>query len=260
MQDRVIARKGAKAAGFRAFFSLLLPLFVLLSPGGARAEEGRGYFEINSGYKTGDFGTPTRTSLFSIGAAVGHVTPTWDASVSLPLLFLSGSGDDQGGMMNMNAGAGDVVLRAGRVLVREGDAGFSIDAALAIKLPTADEKDGLGTGETDYGAFLNAHKRFDAFKLSLLSGYIKVGDPGSIDYNDLVLYGLGISRIFGNTELFASFEGRRATVPGSDDPREVTAGFFHVLSGDYALKGGAFRGLNKGGPDFGLNLGLVRWF
>jgi hypothetical protein len=131
---------------------------------------------------------------------------------------------------------------------------------LAIKIPTADETKGLGTGETDYGAFLGLHQRFDKIKLSLLTGYIKVGQPPSVTYNDIYLYGIGISRQFGRTELNASFEGRRAVVPGAKNPQEVNGGFFHVLNADYAIKGGVFAGLNKGGPDFGLNLGVVRWF
>jgi hypothetical protein len=49
-------------------------------------------------------------------------------------------------------------------------------------------------------------------------------------------------------------------VPSAQNPQEVNAGFFHVLDTDYAIKGGAFGGLNNGGPDFGLNLGIVRWF
>jgi hypothetical protein len=76
----------------------------------------------------------------------------------------------------------------------------------------------------------------------------------------MYLYGIGIARIFSRTELYTSFEGRRATVLGAKDPQEVYVGFFHVLNADYAIKGSAFKGLNNGGPDFGFNAGLVRWF
>jgi hypothetical protein len=49
-------------------------------------------------------------------------------------------------------------------------------------------------------------------------------------------------------------------VPGAKNLQEINVGFFHVLNADYAIKGGAFSGLNNGGPDFRLNFGVVRWF
>lgn len=241
-----------------AYCFMLIALFVMFLPSRSPAQEGKAYLEVAGGYKTGDFGTPTRTNLFFVTPTLGYVSPTYDVSVAIPYLFLETSGS-QAGMMNTESGVGDVILRGGRVLVPENKSGFSLDGSLALKLPTADEAKGLGTGETDYGAFLGIHQRLDSFKLSLLAGYIKVGDPPSIDYNDIYLYGIGLSRIFGSTELYTSFEGRRTVVPGAQNPQEVNAGFFHVLNADYAIKGGVFGGLNNGGPDFGLNLGIVRW-
>jgi hypothetical protein len=252
-----VGRNHAPAVFYLVIFALML---ILLSPQAAEAENGRGYLEVSGGYKTGDFGTPIRTNLFSITPTLGYVSTDYDVSATIPYLFLENSGATQAGLMHAESGVGDVILRGGRVLIPESKSGFSLDGSLALKLPTADEAKGLGTGETDYGAFLGGHQRFDAFKLSLLAGYIKVGDPPSIDYNDIYLYGIGLSRIFGSTELYTSFEGRRTTVPGAQDPQEVNAGFFHVLNIDYAIKGGVFGGLNNGGPDFGLNFGIVRWF
>jgi hypothetical protein len=235
-------------------FALML---ILVSPGVSGAENGRGYLDVSGGYKTGDFGTPTKSELYYVSPTLGYVAPQYDVSVAVPYLYLA---NKTGGASAAESGIGDVILRGGRLLVPEGDSGFSLDGALAVKLPTADKNKGLGTGETDYGAFLSVHQRFDKTKLSLLSGYIKVGDPPSVNYNDIYLYGVGIAQIINNTELYASFEGRRAMVPGTQNPQEITVGFFHVLSADYAIKGNTFAGLNKGGPDVGLSIGVVRWF
>jgi hypothetical protein len=242
-----------KAAVLFIFSWLLIAVPALAAP----AQEGRGYLELGGGYKTGDFGTPVRSNLYYFSPILGYISPRYEVSITVPYLFLSNS---SGGSTSSESGIGDIILRGGRVLVPEGKSGFSLDGALAVKLPTADEAKGLGTGETDYGAFLSAHQRVDKFKLSLLTGYIKVGDPPLINFNDIYLYGIGISRIFGNTELLASFEGRRAIIPGAQNPQEINVGFFHVLNVDWAVKGGTFAGLNKGGPDFGLNFGVVRWF
>lgn len=243
---------------FRALALFTLFALFMIAPITSLAEEGREYLAVDGGYKTGDFGTPIRTNLYYITPELGYVSPTYDVSVSLPYLFLESSGSGQTGIMN--SGIGNVIVRGGRVLVPDGDGGFSLDGSLAIKLPTADKGKGFGTGEADYGAFVGAHQRFDEIKFSLLTGYIKVGEPPSVTYNDIYLYGIGVSKIFGGTDVYISFEGRRAMVPGAKNPEEINAGFFHILDADYTIKGSAFVGLNKGGPDNGLDFGLVRWF
>lgn len=221
------------------------------------SQEGRGYLDLGGGYKTGNFGTTVTSDLYYFSPILGYVAPRYDVSIIVPSLSITNRG---GGTSSTETGVGDVVLRGGRVLVPEGPGGFSLNGTLALKFPTADETRGLGTGEFDFGAFLGMYKRIEDFKLSLTGGYIKVGDPSLINYNDIYLYGVGISRIFGRTEGAVSFEGRRAMVPGAEDPLEVTIGFFHVLNVDYAIRGSAFKGANNGGPDLGVDLGIVRWF
>ena len=226
---------------------------VFLFSGVAPAQDGRGYLEFGGGYKTGDFGTAIRTSLYYASSTLGYISERHQASVTVPYLFLS---DDAG---TRESGVGDVILRGGRVIVPQGGSGFSLDGSLALKIPTADESRGLGTGKTDYGAFLIAHQRAGSVKFSLLGGYIKVGDPPGTDYNDILLYSLGVSKLFGTRGVYAAIEGRRASIPGAMNPREVSVGYFEAFSARWALKGHAFAGLNDGGPDFGLGFGLVRW-
>ncbi len=249
-------RRRVRCLAFHALL-IMLCLRAIAVPSVASADTGRGYLDLSGGYKTGDFGTTTTSSLYYLSTIIGYVAPRYDVSVAVPYLSLS---NKSGGSTTSESGVGDVILRGGRVLLPEDHNGFSLDGALAVKLPTADKNKGLGTGETDYGAFLSAHLRFDKTRLSFLSGYIQVGDPPAVNYNDLYLYGVGIARIFGSTELYASYEGRRAMVPGAKNPQEINVGFFHVLNADYAIKGNTFAGLNKGGPDFGLSIGMVRWF
>jgi hypothetical protein len=112
----------------------------------------------------------------------------------------------------------------------------------------------------DLGAYLSAHQRVADVKLSLYGGYIIVGSPPNVTYNDIYSYGVGISKVFGFTELYGAFEGRSAAVSGAQSPKEIHAGIFHVLNKDYAIKGHTFVGLNNGGPDFGFDAGIVRWF
>ena len=258
MRDRVnsLTSLNVIAWAIRAVRAVLVFAVLLLPSGVLLALDGRGYLDVSGGYKTGDFDTLVRSNLYYVSASLGYVSPLYEISVTAPYLFLSNSG----GNTSSENGIGDVILRGGGVLLPETGSGLSLDGSLAVKLPTADKDKGLGTGETDYGAFLGLHQRFDKTKLSLLGGYIKVGEPSSVTYNDIYLYGIGISQIINNIELYTSFEGRRAMIPGAKNPQEINVGFFHILNVDYSIKGNTFIGLNKGGPDFGLSIGIVRWF
>jgi len=248
-------RRCIRYPAFHALFFILLS--AIAAPLAVSADTGRGYLDLGGGYKTGDFGTTTTSGLYYLSPTVGYVAPGYDVSITVPYLFLT---NKTGSQSRTESGAGDIILRGGAVFIPEGPTGFSLNGTLALKLPTADETRGLGTGETDYGAFLGLHQWIGNVKLSLTGGYIKIGDPAAINYNDIYLYGVGISRVFGGTNIAASLDNRRAMVPGAQNPQEVSVGFFHVLNVDYAIRGSAFKGLNNGGPDFGADFGIVRWF
>jgi hypothetical protein len=133
-------------------------------PGILRAEEGRSYLDVSGGYKTGSFGTPYGSNMGYISAGLGYITPSYDVSITIPYLFLSSEG--QSGT-NSASGIGDIIIRGGRVLVAEKKNGFSLDGSVAVKLPTADDTKGLGTGQMDLSAYLSAHQRVADAKLSL---------------------------------------------------------------------------------------------
>lgn len=243
--------------GMGMLHTLLVLFLIGMFPVTVRAAEGRSYLDISGGYKTGDFGTATKSDLYYFSPALGFVTPRYDVSVTIPYLFLA---NKTAGQTATEEGIGDIILRGGLVLLPETENGFSLSGSLAVKAPTADENKGLGTGETDYGGFLGLRKRIGQHRFAFSAGYIKAGDPVGIDFNDVYVYDAGYSRIFTRTELSAWYEGRRSIIPGARNPQEINLGFFHILNHDYSIKGSSFAGLNKGGPDFGLNLGIVRWF
>ena len=206
---------------------------------------------------SGDFGTPTSSRLFSLSPTLGYVALRYDLSVTAPYLSLT---NKTSGVSSTERGLGDIIVRAGAVLFPENAGGFSVNGSVAAKLPTADENKGLGTGETDYAAFATISQRLQAFKLLMTAGYLKTGDPSGLNYHDGFSYGFGLSRRFKKTTVYGSYDKRRAVIAGLENPQEVGAGFFHILSADYAVKGHFFVGLNNGGPDGGGSLGIVRWF
>lgn len=238
----------------------LICLFVgciLLLASTTLAAGGRSYLDFSAGFMSGDFGTPTSSRLYALTPTLGYVALRHDFSVTAPYLSLT---NKTSGVSSTERGLGDIIVRAGAVLFPENAGGFSVNGSVTAKLPTADENKGLGTGETDYAAFATISQRLQAFKLSVTAGYLKSGDPPGLDYHDSFSYGFGLSRRFARTTVYGSYDHRQAVISGFKDPQEVGAGFFHILSIDYALKGHLFVGLNNGGPAGGGSLGIVRWF
>lgn len=239
---------------FAAAVRLALVL-AAFSPG-APATDGQAYLALDAGIQAGDFGTPVRSTLYGVASTLGYLAKDYDLSVTVPYLSLRQSA---AGQSVTESGLGDLVVRAGYVLVAEREGGMSLTGTAAVKLPTADEAGGLGTGKADIGATLMLGQRLGPVRLSVMGGYIKVGDPAGQDYNDVPLYGVGVSGAAGATGLYASLDGRGALVAGADNPLEARVGFFHLFGPRTAIRGSAFAGLNDGGPAYGASLGLVQW-
>jgi hypothetical protein len=243
----------------RAVHAFVVLIMLLALPADLWAQGGRVYLAIDGGYKTGSLstGTPFGSDLSYLSTEAGYVAPLYNMSISMPYLFSSSRSQ---GDTTDTSGIGDVVLQGSRVLVPETPPGFSLEGALAVKAPSADNTKGLGTGKADYGGFLSAHQRLADVTLTLFGGGIKTGSPSDVTYNDVYLYGLSVSKVIGHTELSASFQGSRALVPGAQNPQEIHTGLFRALNKDYAIRANAFVGLNNGGPDFGVGVGIIRWF
>lgn len=235
---------------------LVLSGWILL-PSLAWSAGSRSYLELGGRYLTGDFGTPTTSRLVALEATLGHVAPRYDGSITIPYLNLT---NETGGVSDTENGLGDIIVRGGSVLLPENAAGLSVYASAAVKLPTAEESKGLGTGEADFGVYAAVDQRLQAYKLTVNTGYLLTGDPEGREYNDGFSFGCGLSRSFARTTVYTTYEQYPAVVDGFDRPQELSLGFFHIFSLDYAVRGRVVFGLNDGGPALGAGFGVVRWF
>jgi hypothetical protein len=217
------------------------------------AEDANRYVDFSAGYSQGDFDTGETSSLTRLQVGYGQVWEDYDFSVLVPYLYL----DDEFGN---ESGLGDITLRAGMRLGNMKSPSDNLYASVAIKLPTADEDKGLGSGEADVGGFLSYHHALDDLSLSLLGGYIITGDSSAQSYNDIFVYGAGISKISFPWYVYGSLDGRQQTLEGADDPLELSAGFYYQLKERQFLKLEGFVGLNNASPDGGLSVGVVNWF
>lgn len=242
-----------RARAVRAAMAGLLGLTAPLTS----AAPGAAYAELSGGFKSGDFGTATRSDLYYLAPAAGYVTPDLDLSVTVPYLRLT---TETGGVSGTEAGLGDILARGGASLFPGLSDTYSLYGALAVKLPTADETRGLGTGEADIGAFLSLARNAGGLRLTLQGGYIKTGLMHSDGLRDVLLYGAALSSFTGRLHGYLSLDGRTPLASGARAPLEVSVGALYALSPRYFVKASSFRGLNDGGPAVGVALGIVRAF
>lgn len=213
------------------------------------------YVELSAGYKSGDFGSDTQSRLYVLAPSWGYLARTYDYGVTVPVLRLS---ERTAGASTTEAGLGDIVVRAGRTLWAR-HAGPELYGSLVLKLPTADEDAGLGTGAADVGAFLNLRDPLPALPLGLYGGYIVVGDGSGQNLHNVGVAGASLSGLTSAGYLYGGLEWRSASVPGAPSALEMQFGWLHSLGARHLFKLTAFTGFTDGGPDYGLSIGVVRW-
>jgi hypothetical protein len=108
-------------------------------------------------------------------------------------------------------GVGDLRLAATRSLAGGGAKLFRVDVGAQAKAPTADEREGLGTGEWDMRAGVAGEYRFWSVTAFGGTGWNRLGDPSWIDLNDGLDAYVGLEGV--------AF-GERVTVAGWIDGHE----------------------------------------
>jgi len=147
-------------------------------------------------------------------------------------------------------------------LKKEGPKSFNLAAAGKLKLPTANETHGLGTGEIDQGAGLEFAKELNQDLTLLADGYYTIiGDPEGTDFNNQLAFDIGFYRpLNGKLGLTVLYETRSALADGNADPRELSGTLDYKSADGNQYTGGLLLGLSDGSPDLGLSVGLSRRF
>lgn len=154
-------------------------------------------------------------------------------------------------------GLGDVRLGAsyGFQLARPGLWPY-VELGVEGKAPTADEDEGLGTGEWDATVEVAVSRSFGGFTPFALGARRFQGDPPGLDLNDRWLASAGaMQQLLAGFALGLYYDYREAP---SDSTRDG-----HALVGSLSWSGGGLRlspyglvGLSEGSPDFALGAEL----
>jgi hypothetical protein len=232
-------------------------------------------FSISSGvdYANGDFGAISDTDYWRIPITANYDTGSWAFRVTVPYVHIKGPGAIVGGTdgilvvdgaaaapVTKEDGLGDVVASASYTISPSTVLMPYIELTGKIKFPTADEDDGLGTGEFDYTIQADFFQSIGKISPYVTIGYRFHGDSSSLDLNDTLLVSTGFGyQLRQDWSAGFAYDHRKAASKTSTDAHELVPYVSWRPLSDWSLSLYGVIGLSDGSPDAGVGL-QIKYF
>ncbi len=158
----------------------------------------------------------------------------------------------------MSWGLGDLYLFSNYKLLSENDFFSDVILNAQIKFPTASTSMGIGTGQYDYGASVTFRKNFDTFVAIADLGYLNLGDPAGITYENPFTYSFGLGKFFNDGEysLLLYYSAYTDVVKGYEPPRQIALGLNYKVSDNLIINGIGAAGLSKFSSAYTFSAGV----
>jgi hypothetical protein len=250
----------------RSRFAVLLGcgLAALCCPLAASAQDTPMTFQVGLGYdfSSGKYGGSERTTIHYVPVTTKVERGSWTVHAVFPYLRIDGGegvveGPDGPVLVDegVTDGLGDIVFRGAYTVYPWTEWMPWIDLIGRIKLPSADEDDGLGTGEFDYTVETELTQTFAAFTPFASVGYRFQGDPSGIDLRNVWLASVG--GMYEITEdwtagLFLDY--RESTTAFSDEQLELVPFIGVDINDTWKASLYAVAGLADGSADGGFGV------
>jgi hypothetical protein len=200
--------------------------------------------------------------------AVKYETDDYSVKAAISYLQINGPGNVVGGggdyFINLGgtvpnrrvSGWGDLVLSGTWTTYASQDGTWLVDLGAKIKLGTADDTRGLGTGKTDYAGEVDLYKRLGPGTLFFTLGKRKMGDTAETNFVDPVYTSVGWSQKVANaTSAGAMYDFRQPVVDGHAPARDATLFLVHKFTDRWKVQFYAGRGFSDASPD--ANVGVI---
>ena len=221
---------------------------------------------VGAEYTTGKYGASETTDTLYVPFIVKHETGKWLFKGTIPYIRNSGPANVVGAGADRvtlpgaatgrrtESGLGDIVASAFYNLRDERKTGLGVDVGAKIKLPTADEGKGLGTGETDYSLQADFFKPLGGALTGFGSlGYRWYGDPPGVDLRNVPYGSIGASyRMSEDTTIGAAYDYRPRIVSGGSALSEATGFWSKRMSREWKLQLYGVVGFADASPDAGI--------
>jgi hypothetical protein len=218
-------------------------------------------------YSSGDYGTSSTTDIASLAATAKYDAGPWTYRATVPYLKIDGDnavipgvGPVRGsGGTRTESGLGDIVL--GATYAAYADSRLGVDLTGKVKLPTADEDKGLGTGQIDVIFLADVYQTFDRVTGFAGIGFHILGDAPGLPLDNVWSVNLGFtSRLDDRDSVGLSFDARQRVASDASPQRELTGFFVRQLDRLWKAQLYALIGLADGSPDWGVGLSAARPF
>jgi hypothetical protein len=221
-------------------------------------------------YSSGDYGGPIETRITSVAATGRYETGLWVYKATVPYLSIKGDtnvipgvGQASGAPVRegSESGLGDIVLSATYTAYYNQATTLGMDLTAKLKLGTADESKGLGTGEHDVAFLVDLYRTFDRITGFGGVGYHVLGDSPTLQLRNAWSANLGVSyKLDQRDSVGAMLDGRERVVAGGSRQRELIGFFTRKLDSQWKAQLYALLGMADGSPDYGAGLSLARPF
>lgn len=251
---------------------------------------------VTPSYSSGNFGTNTTSEFVYVPTSIRRLFRDGDVTVVIPFVSVTSNGgatlvggqptpigedcyrrsgtefrfDDPECVALLNSGQlsareqkvthsglGDIILRGRYYAVEEKDYVPLIALTSRIKVPTASESKGLGTGALDHGYGVEMSKLLgDKWIAFLDGGYNFIGDPEGRTLQNQYWFDIGGGHYLTKSLLVSVYyEEYRSLVASRVNIRDVFFAFNYKMSDAVRFNGGVTVGLSNSAPDYGVSLG-----
>lgn len=274
--DRKITDVLAHLVGRGLILGLSLCFLVmghLMRTPAAKASENTFNLSLGFDYDTGDYGGTSTTETLYIPVSLMYTRGNLTLRGTVPYLRITTTGSVIGGGSDIVVtgepnegdgtvgGLGDINLSTSYFLYGGSATLPMVDVTAKLKLPTADEEKGLGTGATDLTIEADFTKVFDRSFVYLTAGYKFYGDSEEVELDNVLLGSLGFGHAFTDKATAGLiYDARQAATPEGSAMSEGTVYLSYRLLRNLRLMVYFLKGFSDGSPDLGAGLSFSTTF
>jgi hypothetical protein len=247
----------------------LLCLSVSASWGQQAAAPARFTFRMGAGYDQGDFGAAEISRAYYVPFSLRYTASRFDIGVSSAFARIDTAGgirlidgvptqtDSSSGPLQ-ESGIGDTTVRSRFFVLNDqgrGTAKPSVTPFVKIKIPTADETRGLGTGKVDYGFGVELDKEIGPIFLFGDVAYTVMGKIPELGFRNRPAASVGVGKqVTENVTVSSMVDWRRAVIAGNTNPTELVGVLSYRVTPRVSISPNAFKGLSQGSADYGVGV------
>ncbi len=213
-------------------------------------------------YSTGDYGFTQDTELWSVPLNLTYDVDRWTFKAAFSYLIIEGPANVATGTTPgagparptsaVEHGLGDTSVSA-TFHANPVPGELNVDFTARVKLPTADEGKGLGTGETDYYVQTDLSRNFGKVTTFATLGYRFMGTNATSPLKDGPMATAGAAYpIADKTVIGAAYDWQSRIVSGAEHGSNGLAFIATNPNPNWSLLAYGLVGFNDASPDFGL--------